>query len=677
MFSGIFNSNKDKAKKSEKEVANIPTQNDESPMEEDTNSAENIEMTPEVFVRAEGLPKDVTARQVRDFFGDCEIDGKVVFDKNEVERPTKSATVKMKDETEVEKALKHHKTYLGQHYIIVEKGTKEDYTKNDDGLPEPDEVLQVSVKLSGLDWNASENDIRNFFNDCNVSSVLIINNDKGKPSGEALVKLDEKDLEKALAHHKENLGKRWVAVAKCDDIVDDDHENTEAFIKLGSLEWSKNENDIANFLHDCNVTEVVITTNERGKPSGNAYARLKSKRDVPTALKHHKEYLGKRWVDVSEVSHREYTKETKGEKVIKFDMNAPKKSSEPFAKLGGLSWKATEEDIYKFFKDCKVEDVVITKNERGKPSGEAFVRFESADDLEKAKKHNKEYIHDRWVIVEGIDQSTFNKATKVEEEEQDFSGSHVLVKNLPLTTSEDGVKKLLKDCKTKEVIMLEDKPGNLIGEALVEVATEDDLIRAMVCQNSTMEGRVISVDKVLNGDVGILRGMNHARTIRFYVEIKKEAHVEDVIEECKDIDLDGIVWEKARYHPGFQTKFWLDCTVTRNEDEERIKRELEKVDSVIAVNTGSDNTTTSIAFMVEPWDDVTDVDKVESDCKEIEYEGLVWGESERIAVSESKSKIKLHCTLKSEKSKVEEIRKLLEEVKGVDDVQIIDQTILK
>jgi len=76
--------------------------------------------------------------------------------------------------------------------------------------------------------------------------------------------------------------------------------------------------------------------------------------------------------------------------------------------------------------------------------------------------------------------------------------------------------------------------------------------------------------------------------------------------------------------------------------------------------------------MVEPWDDVTDAEKVESDCKKVEYDGLIWGESERIAVSESKSKIKLQCTLKNGKSTVEQIRKLLEEVEGVEDVQIID-----
>lgn len=43
-----------------------------------------------------------------------------------------------------------------------------------------------------------------------------------------------------------------------------------------------------------------------------------------------------------------------------------------------------------------VEEVIIGRNAEGRPSGEAFVRLATKDDVHQALKKNKEHMGKRW-----------------------------------------------------------------------------------------------------------------------------------------------------------------------------------------------------------------------------------------------------------------------------------------
>lgn len=71
------------------------------------------------------------------------------------------------------------------------------------------------------------------------------------------------------------------------------------------------------------------------------------------------------------------------------------------AKLRGLPWSATADDIQKFFRDCKIvggkNGIHMTSSREGRPSGEAFVEFEDIDDLENAVQKDREHIGNRYI----------------------------------------------------------------------------------------------------------------------------------------------------------------------------------------------------------------------------------------------------------------------------------------
>lgn len=76
-------------------------------------------------------------------------------------------------------------------------------------------------------------------------------------------------------------------------------------------------------------------------------------------------------------------------------------------KLRGLPWSATTDDILKFFRNCKIAGGIfgihMTTSREGRPSGEAFVEFEDAEDLEIALHKDREHIGSRY--IEGISEN--------------------------------------------------------------------------------------------------------------------------------------------------------------------------------------------------------------------------------------------------------------------------------
>lgn len=71
------------------------------------------------------------------------------------------------------------------------------------------------------------------------------------------------------------------------------------------------------------------------------------------------------------------------------------------AKLRGLPWSATPDDVLNFFDNCNVLDgksgIHMTSSREGRPSGEAFVEFECAEDLETAVQKDREHIGNRYI----------------------------------------------------------------------------------------------------------------------------------------------------------------------------------------------------------------------------------------------------------------------------------------
>lgn len=71
------------------------------------------------------------------------------------------------------------------------------------------------VKLRGLPWSATVDDIIKFFKDCKVAGgkagVHMTTSREGRPSGEAFVEFeDEEDVERACQKDRDHMGNRYI-----------------------------------------------------------------------------------------------------------------------------------------------------------------------------------------------------------------------------------------------------------------------------------------------------------------------------------------------------------------------------------------------------------------------------------------------------------------------------------
>ena len=163
-------------------------------------------------------------------------------------------------------------------------------------------VRRFAVKLSGMVWSATEEDIRTFLGDCSVKKVEILMTEEGRPTGDAMVDVEtQDDVTKALRHDRQSLRERFVVVKEIKN-AGGNGEKGDFFVKLSGLVWSATEEDLRKFFGDCQVTNIAIVMEQSGRPTGNAVVELKTQDDLTKALRHNKQYIGRRFVIIEEIS---------------------------------------------------------------------------------------------------------------------------------------------------------------------------------------------------------------------------------------------------------------------------------------------------------------------------------------------------------------------------------------
>jgi len=170
------------------------------------------------------------------------------------------------------------------------------------------------VKLRGLPWSATKREVTEFLVDCNVLGgtdgvVFIMDEKRQKPSGDAYVEMEsDQDISRALRQHKKNMGSRYVEVfeanskdvARAKDKEDAGKVRRNSFmVNLRGLPYSATERDIVDWLLEAaEPTEVILTEDRRGRPSGQANAYFKTEKEAKTVVAEmHKRDLGTRYIE--------------------------------------------------------------------------------------------------------------------------------------------------------------------------------------------------------------------------------------------------------------------------------------------------------------------------------------------------------------------------------------------
>ncbi|XP_034152505.1 G-rich sequence factor 1 isoform X4 [Esox lucius] len=328
-------------------------------------------------------------------------------------------------------------TLQSHHGLHSEAG---DSTKDEDYPPLPDyssvsrpEKEVFIIRAKGLPWSCTADDLMHFFSECRVRDGvkgihLTVNRD-GKPNGQAFIELEnEEDVSKALEKHRQYLGRRYIEVS---EVTNSDAEAIlkktiqlpakDGVVRLRGLPYSCTETDILLFFAGLDVAEdgVTLTTDYRGRKTGEAYVQFLTQEQADQALTKDRELIGNRYIEVFPSNRNEIGGRRKAEAVEDGRVSRPSQpdravvqpreprqtdrheaspmSSHHFVHMRGLPYSATGQDIAQFFYPLALSKILLEFGPDGKATGEGEVYFTSHEDAIAAMTRDKAHMQERYI----------------------------------------------------------------------------------------------------------------------------------------------------------------------------------------------------------------------------------------------------------------------------------------
>jgi len=171
-------------------------------------------------------------------------------------------------------------------------------------------------------------------------------------------------------------------------------------VRMRGLPWSASQEEVANFLEDCNIVGgnegIHFTYVRDGRPSGEAYVELASADDMSRALEKNKQHMGKRYIEVfpSKKSEMDWA-------VSRSGSDAPLDNDDAVVRLRGLPFGCSKEEVAHFFAGLEIQPngIQLMLDHQGRCAGDAYVQFSSPMLVEQAVSKNKEKIGHRYIEI--------------------------------------------------------------------------------------------------------------------------------------------------------------------------------------------------------------------------------------------------------------------------------------
>ncbi|XP_061586694.1 G-rich sequence factor 1 [Cololabis saira] len=296
---------------------------------------------------------------------------------------------------------------------------------------------------------------------------------------------------------------------------DSDPETKEVYIvQVKGLPWSCSTQDLLQFFSECRIHNgeqgIHLTVNRQGKPSGRAFIELENEEDVSKALEKHRQYLGPRYVEVSEVTNCD------AEDILKKAAHRP--GDEGVVRIRGVPFSCTEDDIVHFFSGLDVVQAGVTmvRDASGRSSGEAFVRFSSQEEADRALQKDRAMMGHRYIEVfpsrseeirsgrrNSFSQTSFqatnrrpapqNQYRPVTHQNPDAPIHYIHMRGLPFQVSGEEIVKFFSPLIVSKILIECGPNGRPSGEADVYFSCHREAVAAMSRDRMNIGNRYIEL----------------------------------------------------------------------------------------------------------------------------------------------------------------------------------------
>jgi len=278
---------------------------------------------PRFVLRLRGIPFKATQKQIREFFDGIKLTRVQILTKPDG-RPSGDGLVEFENEQDMKEAMLKDKENMGERYIDVIKTTGEEMDRAL-GIFDPEKIMNLKnkvLRMKGLPWSATEEDVLNFFKEGNVqpAKVHIISDvATGRATGNAYAEFESKaEITDALKLNRKVIGERYIELYEAymrdlkaalglpsDEIgstgnLFDKGEggHGDACIRMRGLPWNTTDLDIVEFFKEVDISPVRIHLKQDGS---EAIVEFRSA-DVSKAMSRHKSYIRNRYVELYRVS---------------------------------------------------------------------------------------------------------------------------------------------------------------------------------------------------------------------------------------------------------------------------------------------------------------------------------------------------------------------------------------
>lgn len=272
-------------------------------------------------------------------------------------------------------------------------------------------------------------------------------------------------------------------------------------VHLRGLPWNASTKELVDFFAPMDVdhSDIHLVHNSRGE----AYVKLKSESDLETALKKDRNMIGRRYIEVfrssiEDVEHALDDVSSKGHGDGGY---------KGVVRMRGLPWSANEGDIRNFFDGIAIEKdgIHVTLNRDGRPSGEAYVVFETEEAAKEALKRDKDKIGERWIdIFEATKGEVYSMTGGGGKKDQggvsfDTTDSAytgvVRMRGLPFEATKSQIRAFFDGINVKEsnIFIVTRPDGKASGEAFVLFATEAEAEKALLKDKEKLGDRWIDL----------------------------------------------------------------------------------------------------------------------------------------------------------------------------------------
>jgi len=301
---------------------------------------------PTLFVRMRGLPWGTRKMEVQAFFEDVALPERNIMVLMMPDgKASGEAIIGVNSQEEYDTCMCYEKKYIGSRYIELHDSSQAEWdrvhNRENRMLPLPIKEGSHIVLMRGLPYSAHEDDCIAFFHDVKPLGVHLPKDSMGRPSGQGYAEFETReDFQKAMEHNRKNMNTRYIELFESNvsdlqramnpapgldapprNARDTVYHYPQPFppggnnpyvtsvvaaqpycLKMRGLPYNTSETQITGFFSEANVTPMRI---HRKADGAEAFVEFDTAADQSNALKLHKAFLGRRYVELIPISFEE------------------------------------------------------------------------------------------------------------------------------------------------------------------------------------------------------------------------------------------------------------------------------------------------------------------------------------------------------------------------------------